>query len=101
MFNNNSANVASGDGSIAAGDDVYVDNSSFEMNIGDVSIGNTIDSYNAKIDAKVDNSDTWVTKINDSFNDTYSYEDNSNNLDVDVDVDDSNVGSPFGDVVDF
>ena len=58
------ATVAFGDESIAAGNDVNIDNSVFEWKMGDVNIGNTA------ID----------TRINDSFNDF------SKNYDLDLDV---------------
>ncbi len=77
-----SANVGFGDGSIAAGGDVSIDNSVFEMKMGDINIGNTA------ID----------TRINDSFNDfstNYdleiedSFNDNSTNTNIEVEIEDS------------
>ena len=80
------ATVAFGDDSIAAGRDVSIDNSVFEVKLGDVNVGNTA------ID----------TRINDSFNDFSknfdveldvevddSYNDQSDHTNVDVDVEDS------------
>jgi len=80
------ATVAFGDDSIAAGDDVDIDNSEMDIELGDISIGNT------DID----------TRINDSFNDFSqeyemdveleyedSFNDNSTHTDLDVDIEDS------------
>lgn len=80
------ATVAFGDDSIAAGRDVSIDNSVFEVKLGDVNVGNTA------ID----------TRINDSFNDFSknfdveldvevddSFNDQSDHTNVDVDVEDS------------
>ena len=81
-----SASLAFGDSSIAAGGDVSIDNSSFSVSVGDVNIGNTainttitdsFKDYSTNYDYDVD------VDIDDSFND------NSTNTDVDVDIQDS------------
>lgn len=63
------ANVAFGDGSIAAGGDVTVVDTTFDIEMGDISIGNT-----------------WIdTRINDSFQDNSV----SNEWEMEVDIEDS------------
>ncbi|HET8928175.1 MAG TPA: IniB N-terminal domain-containing protein [Microbacterium sp.] len=61
-----SAVVASGDHSVAAGDDALVDNSSTDVTVGNVAIGNSTDSGNTNIDTDVDASDTTNVAISDS-----------------------------------
>jgi hypothetical protein len=61
-----SAVVASGDHSVAAGDDAMVDNSSTDVTVGDVAIGNSTDSGNTNIDTDVDASDTTNVAVSDS-----------------------------------
>ncbi len=81
----NEANVASGDGAVAAGDDAAVDNSvdnSTNIHAGeDVNIGNTSiaveDSYND--DHSTDNSVHVDVALEDSLNATDSFNDNSDN----------------------
>ena len=80
------ATIAFGDDSIAAGDDVEIDNSQMHLDLGDINIGNT------DID----------TRINDSFNDFSqeyemdveleyedSFNDNSQHTDLEVEIEDS------------
>ncbi len=80
------ANVAFGDNSMAAGDDIDVDNSSVNMEFGDIWTGNTwttttiSDSFQ---DNSVDNDYDWELEIEDSFNDQ------STNVDLDVEIEDS------------
>lgn len=61
-----SAVVASGDHSVAAGDDAMVDNSSTDVTVGDVAVGNSTDSNNTNIDTDVDASDTTNVAVTDS-----------------------------------
>ncbi|MHA6507875.1 hypothetical protein [Tessaracoccus sp. Y1736] len=80
------ANVAFGDHSMAAGDDIDIDNSSMSVELGDISIGNTwIDTRinDSFQDNSVDNDYDWEMEIDDSFNDQ------STDLDVEVDIEDS------------
>ncbi len=81
QFIGNSANVASGDGSIAAGDDVTNTEIDVDFEMGDIWTGNewNTDSFND------DFSDNW--SINDSFQDNSSEVENE--LEVEVDIDDS------------
>ncbi|WP_248243200.1 hypothetical protein [Microbacterium kunmingense] len=62
-----SANVASGDGSVAAGDDAIVDNSQTAISIGDISAFNT----------------TYDVAITDSFNEEWNFESNNYSIDID------------------
>ena len=80
------ATVAFGDGSMAAGDDLTVVDTRFDIEMGDISIGNT-----------------WIdTRINDSFQDNSvsnewemeveiedSFNDESTQTDIDVEIEDS------------
>ncbi|MFV0318947.1 MAG: IniB N-terminal domain-containing protein [Microbacterium sp.] len=59
-----SAIAASGDNSVAAGDDALLDQSDTDVTVGDVAIGNTTDSYNDEVDA----SDTVEVSIEHSGN---------------------------------
>ena len=80
------ANVAFGDHSMAAGDDIDIDNSSMSIELGDISIGNTwIDTRinDSFQDNSVDNDYEWEMEIEDSFNDQ------STDLDVEVEIEDS------------
>lgn len=61
-----SAVVASGDQAVAAGDDALVDNSSTDVTVGDVAVGNTTGSHNTDVDADVDASDTTTVEVTDS-----------------------------------
>lgn len=90
--------VASGDGSVAAGNDATVVDSDVDITTGDISVGN--EEYNDSFNQ--DNSDN--STIEDSFQDNStndasdntsiddSFQDNS--TDVDVEVDDSTVTAP-------
>jgi hypothetical protein len=61
------ANVASGDGSVAAGEDAIVDNSQTAVQIGDISAFNT----------------EYDVAITDSFNEEWNLESNSYSIDID------------------
>jgi|GEM_PF-544553 len=53
-----SAVVAAGDGSMAAGDDVLIDDSETTIDVGDVAVGNTTGSHNTTTTGDVDDDDT-------------------------------------------
>ena len=78
------ASIAFGDGSVAGGRDVSIDNSTTSVNVGDVSWGNT--TINTAFDnAFNDNSTNWdvEVEVEDSFNDQ------SQHTNVDVALNDS------------
>lgn len=100
--------VASGDGAMAAGDDVEIDQrldeSTVIMGGGDVNVGNTtsisnvIGSYNSETDSSTNTDNSWEVDVDESFNDdsdsytaTNSFNEeltsiNENDWDVDANV---------------
>lgn len=80
------ANVASGDESIAAGNDANVDNSDTEVTVGDVNIGNeeTNVDITDSFDDESTNTETDTTVVADG-----SFNDGSTNVDADVSADNS------------
>ncbi len=89
--------MASGDGSQAAGDDAWQDNSTTTVTVGDIAVDsfNTEDSYNNELEVDIEDSfnptDVDV-EVEDSFNEydtdvDVELEDSFNEYDTDVDVD--------------
>jgi hypothetical protein len=89
----NDAVVASGDGAIAAGDDVEVDES--EDNSTNITVGDIEDSFNEDNDTRID------VDIEDSFNEDNSVEDSYNEDNDGIDGDENVVGdgNAAGDIV--
>lgn len=78
--------LAAGDNSVAAGDDALVDNSSTDLSMGDVAIGNT--STNTDISDSFNDSSTNVN-TDAELSAEESFNDNSVNTDVDAEINDS------------
>ena len=82
----NEAIVASGDGSVAAGDDALVDNSETDIETGDIAIGN--ETTDVVVDGSFNDSST-NTETETEVEAEESFNDSSTNTDVAVEVDDS------------
>ncbi|WP_248243204.1 IniB N-terminal domain-containing protein [Microbacterium kunmingense] len=80
------ANIASGDGSVAAGDDATVDNSTTDVETGDIAIGN--EETNVDIDGSF-NEETTETETNVDVDAEGSFNDTTTETNTDVVVDDS------------
>src|SRR5690606_4886436 len=78
--------IAAGDDSIAAGEDVGIDNSTTDIETGDIAVGNT-DTDVEITDSFIDNSVTVDAEVESEVED--SFNDGSSTVHTDVSVEDS------------
>ena len=86
QFFDQQAILAAGDNSVAAGEDASVDNSSTDVTVGDVAIGNT--NTNTDITDSFNDSST-NTDVDATLTAQDSFNDNSTTTDVDAEISDS------------